>query len=129
MRGRRRSRGASGGLAQLASQPPDLLPEAGGRLEAQVLGGLVHLLLQGLHETTEVVGRQVVEIEDRGAGGRGLSTTPSSPAPSARRGAVALTATGPDHVEDVGDLLAHRLRVDPVLEVVLELLLAPPVGL
>ena len=41
-----------------------------------------------------------------------------------------LVAVGtPQHLEDVGDLLAHRLRVDAVLRVVLELHLAPPVGL
>ncbi len=50
----------------------------------------------------------------------------AAPTPHAVCVALAVAA---DHLEDVGDLLAHRLRVDAVLLVVLELLLAPPVRL
>src|SRR5690348_5924124 len=43
------------GLAQFALQVVDLVPQAGGVLEAQLGGGLVHLLLQGLDEPAELV--------------------------------------------------------------------------
>ena len=46
---------------------------------------------------------------------------------SRRRRFVAVAE--PDHLEDVGDLLADGLRVDAVFLVVFDLTLAPPVGL
>src|SRR5882672_1855780 len=43
------------GLAEFALQVVDLVPEAGGVLEAELGGGLMHLLLQGLDEPPQLV--------------------------------------------------------------------------
>ena len=61
------------------------------------------------------------EIEAVG-GGRPCA---AAAAPTSRRGPALVALAQADHLEDVGDLLAHRLRVDAVLLVVRELLLAP----
>src|SRR5919106_2641543 len=50
------------GFAQFALQVVDLVAEAGGVLEAQVGGGLVHLLLQGLDEPAELVVGHLQEL-------------------------------------------------------------------
>src|SRR3982751_5737767 len=43
------------GFAEFALQVADLVAQAGGVLESEVGGGLVHLLLQGLDEPAELV--------------------------------------------------------------------------
>ena len=90
------------------------------------LRGVVHLVLQRLDQPARARraarrrGRTppsaVRDRVRRGPGGRARAT-PSSPSAASH------------HLEDVGDLLADGLRVDAVLGVVLELLLAPAVGL
>src|SRR4051812_710852 len=120
---RRRVTGRSDGGAELALELGDLVTQARRLLEPEVGGGVVHLVLQGLDQAAEIVGRHVGEVEHR----RALRlTTPPSPAPPALR---RLTVAAAQHLEDVGDLLAHGLGIDPVLLVVLELRLAAPVGL
>src|ERR1700730_16594488 len=53
--------------AELPAQLGDLVAEPGGFLEAEVLGRLVHLLLEGLDEPAELVGGDPGEVEHRGA--------------------------------------------------------------
>src|ERR1700674_2766082 len=109
--------------AQLAAQLGDLVAQPRRLLEPELLGGLVHLLLEALDEPAELLGWDPGEVEHRGAGGG------PSPPPAPRRGGVVADVAGPDHLEDVGDLLADGLGVDAVLPVVDELALTAPVGL
>src|SRR4051794_36056930 len=102
----RRVTDRSDGGAELALELGDLVAQARRLLEPEVGGGIVHLVLQGLDETTQVVGRHVGEVEHRGALRLTTPTTPASPA--LRR----LTVAAAQHLEDVGDLLAHGLGVD-----------------
>src|SRR5207245_118681 len=61
---------------------------------------------------------------------RTLGPTPASTPPaSTDPHVVVFSLTGAHHLEDVDDLLADRLRVDPVLRVALELHLPPAVRL
>ena len=48
------------------------------------------------------------------------------PRPRPRVGRLVVAGAHPDHLEDVGDLLAHGLRIDAVLGVVRDLLLPAP---
>src|SRR5437588_5553833 len=96
------------GLAQLALQVADLVAQAGGVLEAQLGGRLVHLLLQGLDEPAELVVGHLQQLLPAGRLPGGLAAPPLG---RHRR----LVGTAPDHLEDVGHLLADRLRVDAVL--------------
>src|SRR3954471_20279622 len=90
------------GFPEFALQVVDLVAQAGGVLEAQVGGRLVHLLLQGLDEPAELV---VGHLQDLLATG----VLPGChPAPPLGR-QWGLVGTAPDHLQDVGDLLADRL--------------------
>src|SRR5260370_29334147 len=60
-------RGLAGG-PELAAELGDLVAEAGGLLEAELLGRLVHLFLEALDEPAELVGGDPGEVEHRGAG-------------------------------------------------------------
>src|SRR5207249_1246005 len=100
------------GFPEFALQVVDLVAQSGGVLEAQVGGGLVHLLLQRLDEPAELL---VGHLEDLLAPG----VLPGShPAAALGRHRGRIVGAAPDHLQDVGDLLADRLRVDPVLFVV-----------
>src|SRR6266536_2592763 len=114
---------------QLAAQVGDLVAEPGRVLEAQVLGGLVHLLLERGDEPHQVVlwhpaDRRLPPAAPAAAARRGRGAALARAA--ARRRALLLAA---QRLDDVGDPLAHRLRVDAVGLVVLDLELAAPVGL
>src|SRR5215210_7291265 len=52
----------SGGVPQLPLEVLDLVPQPGGVLEAQLGGGLVHLLLQGLDEPGQLGRRQLGQV-------------------------------------------------------------------
>src|SRR5437588_5714927 len=93
------------GLAQLALQVVDLVAQAGGVLEAQVGGRLVHLLLQGLDEPAELL---VGHLQDLLAPGR---LPGRLPAPPLGRHRSPLVGPAPDHLQDVGHLLPDRLGV------------------
>src|SRR5262249_36801801 len=113
-------------LAQLPFELGDLVAQAGGLLEAEVLRRVVHLVLQGLDELADVVGRHTFQVEH----GRPLRGPPTAaPAATAGTHLVLFSFTGAHHLEDVDDLLADRLRVDAVSGVELELHLAAAVGL
>src|SRR5262245_35902002 len=101
-------------LAELPFHFVDLVAQAGGLLEAQVARRLVHLVGEGLDQPPQLVARQIEPVD---ACGR---STPASPPPAAR-GRVVAVGTRTDHLQDVGDLLAHRLRVDAVGRVVRDL--------
>src|SRR5207244_6067584 len=108
-------------LAQLSLHLVDLVAQACGFLETQIARGVVHLVGQALNEPPELVAREIQHIGAR----RGLPRATSAPAaPSALRGAIIRARA--DHLENVGDLLADRLRIDVVIDVVRELLLAAP---
>src|ERR687898_3169206 len=120
-RRRRRStrRDASAHLAQLPFQLADLVADASRLFEAQVLGGVVHLVLERLDELADVVRRDALEVEDR----RPLGAAPAAPSSPAGPHLVVLALPGAHHLEDVDDLLADGLRIDAVLGVELQLLL------
>ena len=101
-------------VAQLAAELLDLVAQPGRVLEPEVFRGLVHLVL-----------------EARGSGAR--APRAAAPPPSSAS-AGACPARGAARVaghrqQDVGDLLADRLRVDPVLPVVVLLDPAAALGL
>src|SRR5260370_30691408 len=87
-----------------APQLGDLVAEPRRLLEPEVLGRLVHLLLEALDEPAQLLGGDPREVEHRGA------LRGASPPPTPRRGGVVAQVAGPDHLEDVGDLLADGLR-------------------
>src|SRR3954453_7681030 len=99
-------------FAQLAFHLVDLVAQARRLFEAQIAGRVVHLVGEALDEPAQLVAR---EIEVIGAGRARLA-----PAPAATATALVVLFAGahPDHLEDVGDLLAHGLRIDVVLCVV-----------
>ena len=96
---------------QLAAQLLDLVAELGRVLEPQLLGRGEHLLLERDHELLELA---AIEALDLLAAARALGHV--------RR-------VEREELGDVGDALRDRLRRDPVLLVVGELLLAPARGL
>src|SRR5262245_57735103 len=114
---------------ELAAQVADLVADAGGVLEAELLGRLVHLLLQG--------GDQALQVGPGHAADGRLAATAARPAPGGGGGAAlaAPAADGralllaPEGLDDVGDPLAHRLGVDAVGGVPVDLELAAAVGL
>src|ERR1700722_18050580 len=126
--------------AQLALEFLDLVAEPGRGLELKLRGGRVHLLAQLADERHQVAARLAPGTRRRLAGA--LGGCPGAGGQTGDRGLAAglLTAAAADQflgvgvladdrVEDVGDLLAQRLRVDALGRVVGDLLLAPPVGL
>src|SRR5262249_18003797 len=113
-------------LAQLPLELGDLVPQARRLLEAEVLGGVVHLVLESLDELADVVGRHTLEIEHR----RPLRGAPAGPpATTTRTDIVFFSFARPHHLEDVDDLLADRLWVDAVRGIELQLHLPPAVRL
>ena len=119
--------------AQLLLEVLDLVAQPGGELEVEVLGGGVHLLGELVDELDEVVLCRPGELLAHGGLGGVLASGP-------HRGVLmAPVATGQEvggidvlageHVGDVGDLLAQRLRVDAVLGVVGQLLGAAALSL
>ena len=88
--------------SQLAAQLLDLVAELRGVLEAELLGGEVHLLLERDDELLELVARHPLDL--------GL------PAAAPRRGNVWRLER--EELGDVGDALDDRLGRDPVLLVV-----------
>src|SRR5436190_10414260 len=113
-------------LSQLTFKLADLVAEASRLLEAEILGRVVHLVLECLDELADVVRRDPLEIEDRRTLG---SPSASTPPASTDAYVVVFSLTGAHHLEDVDDLLADRLRIDPVPGVELELHLPPAVRL
>src|SRR5690606_11888941 len=98
-------------------QPPDLVADAGCVLELQVAGVLVHLLFQRLEP-----GGGLGRFERRVV--LGLLRDLALPAAAL----LLQGGLGPRAFHDVDDVLAHRLRRDSVLGVVLDLLRPAPVG-
>src|SRR5438067_13937984 len=96
-------------LAQLPLELADLVAESRRLLEAEILGRVVHLVLESLDELADVVRGDPLEIEDR----RTLGPTPAASTPPASTDAhlVVFPFTGAHHLEDVDDLLADRLGV------------------
>ena len=88
---------------ELAPELLDLVPELRGVLEAQLLGGEVHLLLEGDDELVELVARHPLDLG-------GL------PTPAARRRNV--RGLEREELGDVRHALHDGLRRDPVLLVV-----------
>src|SRR5690606_21778970 len=126
--------------AQLLLQVGDLVAEPGGELELQVAGRGEHLVGQLLDEVGQFGARHALGVAagddagaDRGRGPTGLARGALAAglgAPgTADRDLLALLGLAVDLVEDVGDLLAQRLRVDAVGLVVGDLLRAAAVGL
>src|SRR5919202_4397762 len=104
--------GSLGERVQLAPQILDLVPELGGVLEPQLLGRREHLLLERDHEPLELLGAHAFDL-------LAVATAPARHRRSLER----------EELRDVGDTLLDRLRRDPVLLVVGELLGAAAVGL
>src|SRR5437764_922723 len=114
--GRASARGRLGrvDLAQVAAQVAQLVADLRGVLEAQLLGGELHLLLELYDHALELVSG---ELAARGA----------APAPAfARARDLGLRV---EELGDVGDALDDGRRRDAVLLVVGELDFAPAVGL
>src|SRR3954447_18413830 len=104
-------RSADAGLShgvELALEVLDLVADPGRVLEAEVPGGLVHLLLEGLDQALELLRRHL-----------GVLALPALPGRRRLPPAPAAHALGLHRQEDVGDLLADRLGVDAVFPVVL----------
>src|SRR5688500_12519280 len=95
--------------AELPLQVVDLVPQPRRVLEAEVDGGLVHLLLEREDEALELAGAEVLDLAL--ALGVVGGPPPTTVAAGDRRALLGPT----DEAEDVGDGLADRLRVDPVL--------------
>src|ERR1700738_4393202 len=93
-------------LFELAFQVVDLVPQAGGVLEAEFGGGFVHFLFEGSDEPAQLVLGQLGQI----------AADPVAPAvaPVLARDRSALLA--PQRRQDVGDRLADRLGVDAVVD-------------
>src|SRR2546430_2511413 len=85
------------GFPELALQVADLVAQAGGVLEAQLGGGLVHLLFQRLDEPAELFVGQLEELLAAGHLPGGLATAPLG---RQRR----LVGAAPDHLQDVDHL-------------------------
>ncbi len=117
-----------GHAPQLALEVAELVPESRGVLEPQVGRRLVHLVGQGLDQLGEVL---LGKVTDPGNTATAASTAPASlGAQVGRRGRIRRSGLRrASHLDDVADLLADRLRVDAVLDVVSELELAAPVRL
>ena len=99
----------------------DLVAQARGFLEPQIAGRVVHLVGEALDQPPELVTRKIEAISL----GRRARPAPTAAAPSGATAArFVVVGAHADHLEDVGDLLAHRLRIDAVFEVVCDLLLA-----
>src|SRR5438105_5104081 len=111
---------ASTDLAKLSLELVNLVAQARGLLEAQIAGGVLHLVGEALDETPKLVAGQVEPFRH----GRPAASAATPPAAATRRGRAVAVVAHADHLEDVGDLLTHGLRVDAVLLVVCELLLA-----
>src|SRR5262249_53535745 len=105
-------------FAQLSLQLVGLVAQPGGLLAAEGGGRSLHLIGELLDHPTELVAGQVERVAHGCAG----PATAASPPPA--RGRRLAAVARPDHFEDVGDLLAHGLRIDAVLFVVRELALA-----
>src|SRR5579872_887290 len=105
-----RLRGRDG--EQLATELLDLVAQLRGVLEAQLLGGGEHLLLELDHEALELLARHPLDL---------------LAAAAARRRDVRLLER--EELRDVADALDDRLRRDAVLLVVRELLRATAVRL
>src|SRR5215831_8222815 len=136
----------AGGLhaAEFVFEVLDLIPDSGGDLELQLGRGGMHLVGELPDQRDQVAPGLAAAFGSRtgrtGRAGRGRLARPRRK-PRHRRLAPALLAPPtaeellgvgvlPDQlVEDVGDPLAQRRRVDAVLAVVGDLLLAPPVRL
>jgi hypothetical protein len=99
----------------------DLVAQAGGILEPEVGGRVLHLLLQGADQPLELLLGQLGEV---------AADLVALPRPSvlARPGRLTVLRR-PEGRQDVGDGLADRLGVDVVLAVVLLLDPPPAVGL
>src|SRR3954454_7983301 len=120
--------------AELLLELADLVAEPGGELELQLSSRGMHLVLQLLDEQRQIVPRKPGELRSMLTGRLALAGHPWHRGLAARLGAAAaadqlLLVTTHDVVEDVGDLLAQRLRIDAVGLVVGHLLLSPAVGL
>src|SRR5437867_1644236 len=101
----RRSRyplaGGSRHLFQLALEVVDLVPQSGGVLETQLTGRVVHLLFESLDEPRELVLRHAGDVA------RGTLLAPGLVGRRGFRGEAR-------RLQDVGELLADRGRVDAV---------------
>src|SRR5690606_17171357 len=124
-------------VAEFALELLDLVAEAGGELELEVGGGLVHLLGHLLDEALQLLAGPLADQ----VGGVAADLPGAGRETRDGRLAAALLPPGPadeglgvgvlpdEGVEDVGDPLAERLRFDAVLLVVRLLLGAAAVGL
>src|ERR1017187_7274686 len=121
----------SGGLhaAQFVFQVLDLVADPGGYLELQLGSGGVHLLAELLDQSDQVHAR-LTAAHRRGPGG---GTRPGGQPGDGCLAAALLTPAAADElrgvrvladqlIQDVGDPLAQRRGVDPVLDVVGDLL-------
>src|SRR3954469_3867109 len=104
-------------LVELAPQDLDLVAQLGRVLEAEVVGGGQHLLLELHDRAGDLLRRHALLV-------RGAAAAPARPA--LRHPAAALLR---EEVGDVGDALLDALRRDAVVEVVLNLDRAAAVGL
>src|SRR5690606_20743667 len=110
-------------VAEFALELLDLVAEAGGELELEVGGGLVHLLGHLLDEALQLLAGPLADQ----VGGVAADLPGAGRETRAGRLAAALLPPGPadeglgvgvladEGVEDVGDPLAERLRFDAVL--------------
>src|SRR5580693_3357799 len=143
-----RTRGSDAGrlhAPQLVLELTDLVPQPGRHLELQLGRGHVHLLGELLDQLDQVVASRATALAGQvlahpGTGGPGRGASPGRQSRYRRLAPALLPPGTPDElvgvgvladqlVQDVGDLLAQRLRVDAVLGVVGDLLFPAASGL
>src|ERR1700678_4278012 len=124
--------------SQLVLELLDLVADSGRDLELKLRRGGVHLVGQLLDDRDQVAAGRGADSYPAPGSGRGLVPRGQSrhrglaagllpPAPAEQLLGVGVLAV--DLIEDVGDPLAQRLRVDAAGDVVGDLLLPAPVGL
>src|SRR5207302_2461442 len=102
---------------ELPPQVGDLVPQPSGVLETELLGRLVHLLLERLDQPGEFLAGHH----------RGLGL--GAPLAAVAAASLRHRGLGADRQEDVGDILANGMGIDALLGVVAHLDGPPAVGL